>query len=225
MKRILFSLVAFAVRHWLRIGLLTLAVILLSRQQLSFHVQLGGPDRSDAATELTRMGAEGGLFSLLNFFGKTEERAPGPDRVSALTDRPVGAFLTRFAHVARAEQQKFGIPASIILAVSLLESQAGTALATESGNSYFGLPATADWEGAVLLHQGRELRRYETAWMSFRDFSLYLRAHSPARLRSAGPRNYREWAASLEEAQGLGRPGLASELIATIDRYQLFQYD
>jgi len=38
------------------------------------------------------------------------------------------AYLKRFARVAIAERKKFGLPSSLILAVSLLHSTAGRAL-------------------------------------------------------------------------------------------------
>jgi hypothetical protein len=224
MKRILLPLVAFAIRHWLRIGLAALALVLLSRQQLRFHVQLGGGAPAEVAEEGHRQAGVGSLLSLVDFFGGSEATRD-LERVDRLADLPVDAFLTRFAHVAQAEQQKFGVPASIVLAAGLLGSEAGTSETCQTANTYFNLPVTADWSGEHTKHGGRSLRSYETAWTSFRDFSLYLDAQPYRQLRALGSSDYRKWAAGLEELGLLDRPGLAAELIATIDRYQLFRYD
>ena len=244
MKISLTRLTAFAGRHWLRLGLVGCALFLLSQKQVNFNVRLGQPEHHaplpashpDSAapvvedtpsTYYTDQGAEaprsGGFFSRFNFFGGGE-----PDLYERLTgqgDSEVDAFLERFAHVAQAEQEKFGIPASVTLATGLLYSRGGKAALVRELNNYFHLPCGSDWQGATGRAEGECLRRYETAWTSFRDFSLTLTTGEYARLSAFGPRDYRRWSAGMEELGFQGNDKLASELQRTIDRYQLFRYD
>ncbi len=245
MKYLLSRLPGFLGRHWLRIGLIGCALFLLSQKQVNFNVKLGQPGSNEPvptltprppeapnlaetpATYYTDEGSvsteEGGFFSRFNFFGGT-----GPDlyqRLNGLPDAEVDAFLTRFAHVAQSEQEKFGIPASITLATGLLYSRSGKAAAVSQLNNYFRLPCSSDWQGESGLADGECLRSYENAWTSFRDFSLTITAGEFSRLGQFGSRDYRRWSAGMQELGFNDNGRLASELQRTIDRYQLFRFD
>ena len=214
---------AFASRHWLRLGLIGCALFLLSQKQVNFNVRLGHPGSRESVPVAAQVSDGGGFFSRFHLFGGGE-----PDRferLMGLEDATVDAFIERFAHVAQAEQEKFGIPASIGLAAALLYSRGGEAAAVRDLNNYFQLGCTADWSGDRGTADGACLRRYESAWTSFRDFSLTLSSGEFARLAQFGPRDYRRWAVGLEELGFQENGALASELQRTIDRYQLFRYD
>lgn len=128
----------------------------------------------------------------------------------------VHAFVERFAHVAATEQKKFGIPAAIILANGLYHSQGGTSALVVRGNNYFALPCTARWGGATLELGGRCYRRYDNAWLSFRDHSLWLADWSVGLSAS----DLAGWAALLER-QVYGEPGLAARLLELIRTWGL----
>ncbi|WP_116108081.1 glucosaminidase domain-containing protein [Lewinella sp. IMCC34191] len=245
MKYSLPRLTAFVGRHWLRLGLIGCALFLLSQKQVNFNVKLGHPDANDSAPALdetspadapsdeapvtyyteegTASAKSGGFFSRFNIFGSSE-----PDLYERLNGQPeadIDAFLTRFGHVAQAEQEKFGIPASVILATGLLYSRSGKGTTAQSLNNYFRLPCGADWQGATGQADGSCLRRYESAWTSFRDFSLTLTAGEYTRLAQFGPRDYRRWSAGMQELGFLDNEQLATDIQRTIDRYQLFRFD
>ncbi|PPK85191.1 flagellum-specific peptidoglycan hydrolase FlgJ [Neolewinella xylanilytica] len=245
MKHSLTRLTAFVGRHWLRLGLIGCALFLLSQKQVNFNVKLGHPDGSEPVPALSpesptvpaptdapvtyytdEGGAavrSGGFFSRFNFFGGDEPDLF--DRLTGVPDAEVEAFLTRFAHVAQAEQEKFGIPASVILATGLLYSRGGQSAPVRELNNYFYLSCGADWQGATGQSEGQCLRRYESAWTSFRDFSLTLTGGEFSQLAQFGPRDYRRWSAGMQELGLLGNDRLASEIQRTIDRYQLFRFD
>lgn len=244
MNSVLPRLVAFAARHWLRLGLVAAAVLLLSQKQIDFNVRLGHPDpaavpatgpgvlpaapvtEADEQLYLTDEGGiadAGGFFSRFNLFGGGEA-----DLYEVLQQRPadeVADFVARFRHVAEAEQEKFGIPVSITLATGLLYSRAGQAAGAREANNFFGLGCDGGWNGSTGRASGACIRRYETAWTSFRDFSLYLTTGTYGRLAQFGPRDYRRWAAGLQELGFNGNDALAGQLQRTIDRYQLFRFD
>jgi hypothetical protein len=91
----------------------------------------------------------------------------------------VAEFVKRFAKVAKTEQEKFGLPASVSLAISLLRSQAGTNGFVNSSNNLFGLEADAQWPGAHIDQGERRLRKYNSAWASWRDYSLTWQQQAP----------------------------------------------
>ena len=242
MNVLLPRLAAFAGRHWLRIGLIAFALILLTQKQVNLNLQLGHPagEPLPAAVpeepvaegeplfyteEQAAVADGGGFFSRFHFFGGGAEAADLYTQLVQRGDAGVDAFLTRFSHVAQAEQEKFGIPPSITLATALLYSRAGTGSGARENNNFFGLGCTADWNGSTGRVGGDCQRRYESAWTSFRDFSLYVTSGTFDRMTQFDSRDYRRWAAGLQEL-GFNENGeLAGELQRTIDRYQLFRFD
>ncbi len=98
------------------------------------------------------------------------QAAPEP-----VVDKPAAvAFIRRFENVAVSERKKFGIPSSILLACAYVNSTAGKADWVNRTNNFFALPCEPDWEGETATINGKCLRRYESAWASFRDFSIFL---------------------------------------------------
>ena len=241
MKVVITRLSALVGRHWLRIGLLGCGLILLSQKQVDFRVQLGHPDGVTTPAndplppvaegeepplllsggEQPALARAGGFFSRFNVFGGGEraDRAAALERGGAAAVR---TYLERFAHVAQAEQQKFGVPASVHLAAGLLFSQAGQQAAA---NNYFALPCTEDWSGTTDRIAGRCQRSYPTAWASHRDFSTYVTTGRFAAMRQFGPQDYRRWARGLAELGLNGEQELAEQLIEVIEGYGLGRYD
>lgn len=248
MKVLLTRLAAFVGRHWLRVGLIGCALVLLSQKQVNFNIRLGHPGGGGAPVEhvpeLNHPAREAvaeeevlllsadkseesrGFFSRFNFFGGGEEAPSRADRLDRIGEAQVLSFLDRFSHVAQAEQQKFGIPASIVLGTALLYSEAGNSRVAEADNSYFGLGCTDSWDGVrVNDSNGRCLRSYATAWTGFRDFSLTVTSGRFAPMRQFDERDYRRWARGLQELGLNEDAALAEELTSVIERYELFRYD
>jgi flagellum-specific peptidoglycan hydrolase FlgJ len=229
-------------RHWFKIGLVLMGIYMVLNKDLSFQIRLKSPDvppaapgeveppRSARRETLTDNGtaqAAGATdrLDLLQAIRGTRELG----RLRALEAAPEGAaeaFIRRFAHVAEAEQEKFGIPASIILANGLLHGTAGRASAVSQGNNYFALPCTDDWQGETQDgERGACLRKYQNGWMSFRDHSLFVTTGANHHLTRLGRTDYQAWAAGLEEVDYGDTPDLAEQLLAVIERYQLTQFD
>ena len=118
------------------------------------------------------------------------------------------------------------MPASIILAQGLLQSLAGQHPAVEKGHNYFLLPCTDDWEGQTQDgERGTCLRRYDNAWMSFRDNSLYLTSGENGHLRRLKGADHREWAEALQHTKGNDNDQLAKQLLNVIREFGLDKFD
>lgn len=132
------------------------------------------------------------------------------------------AFLKRFAQVAVSERKKFGIPASVILACAYANSHSGQHEAAITANNFFALDCTEDWEGETTQIEGKCKRQYETAWASFRDFSIYLSSQEwfGALKKSAG-KDAEKW------AEKLGNEGIvnAKEMRRVMEAYRLEELD
>ncbi|CAH1002474.1 hypothetical protein LEM8419_03353 [Neolewinella maritima] len=245
MKRELTRLTAFVGRHWLRIGLIVGALMLLSQKQVNFNVKLGHPDLNGTPATVplqptdpvageepplllsedgpSMVARAGGFFSRFNFFGAGGDAADRVDLLALQGDVRIRGFVERFGHVAQAEQDKFGIPASVILALGLLNSEAGQAPTSQQLNNYFALTCDRGWSGQTGQVAGSCQRQYESAWASFRDFSTYLTSGSYTRLQQFDARDYRRWALGLEE---LGyRGATAAEIVRVVEGYGLARFD
>ena len=229
-------------RNWFKLLLFGVLFFLVSQKELTFDIHLGRskapppppaeqPAQPAAAKPkrellLTENVAQPSVFERLNIFsGPAEIRTPQFQHLLGMDETRVRGFIRRFASVAQTEQEKYGIPASIILANGLVHSLAGDYPATTQGYNYFRLPCSADWHGPTVEAEGNCLRRYENAWTSFRDHSLFLTTGELAHLPRLGKTDYAAWAAALEKARYAGTENLAKELERTIDRWDLFQYD
>jgi len=135
------------------------------------------------------------------------------------------AFIQRFGDVAKAEQEKFGIPASIVLGNALLIGKAGESMPVKLGLNFFGLPCTEDWQGEKGEIEGRCYRYYESAWMSFRDHSLFITTGKFSSLRTLKGQPYAEWAEALEKAGFQPVPEYAMQVKKVVRQYGLERWD
>ncbi|MBL7808482.1 MAG: glucosaminidase domain-containing protein [Saprospiraceae bacterium] len=131
------------------------------------------------------------------------------------------AFLKRFASVAVSEKKKFGIPVSVILAAAYVNSECAQNEAVSEANNYFALPCSDDWEGETVTISGDCLRQYETAWASFRDFSIYLSSQEWfAKMKKTAGKDWEKWVEKLDDA-GIAKSGKMSKIIQEFDLMEL----
>lgn len=85
-----------------------------------------------------------------------------------------GDFIKKFSKTAVTESKAFKIPASVILAVAASNSECYD---HPEHHNMFYLPPDTNWEGQVITYATQDggqytLKKYDTAWGSFRDFSI-----------------------------------------------------
>lgn len=244
MKFDLNGLLPFLGKYWLRIGVIGLFCFLLNQKQLDLSIQLGLPDGEQLPVQerlepLPPSTAPQPVVSEQpSILTEANPHPTGNDQLTivptgssgersilALDAHSVRAFLQRFVAVARTEQEKYGVPASITLAAGLLQSQAGQGKLVKEANNFFALSCTQDWSGASVQQQGRCYRAYQNAWTSFRDHSLYVTTGAYSALPALGPDNYRQWAVALEKTGYPGGRGIGQQLLGLVEAWQLHQYD
>jgi flagellum-specific peptidoglycan hydrolase FlgJ len=229
--------------NWIKIGIASLFLFVLMKKDLSFSVDMNAPsnpppneisippvktkekkkevlsqrNHSKEETAVTNLS----VAPLTSLLGDKEERS---DKFWLMDEQGRTEFINRFSHVAENEQMKYGVPASIIIASSLLLSEAGKTEIAQEGNNYFALSCTADWLGEEGSHNGTCYRYYENAWTSFRDNSLYLTTYLfPGKQIPAD--DHESWAAALEQVKYADEPNLANQLIKIINHYNLYKLD
>ncbi|HMX40412.1 MAG TPA: glucosaminidase domain-containing protein [Saprospiraceae bacterium] len=141
-------------------------------------------------------------------------------------------YVQRFAPVATAEMRRSGIPASIILAQGLLESNAGASPLAQKTNNHFGIKCFSKrckrGHCANFTDDSHKdfFVKYPNAWGSYRAHSQFLKGTARyAGLFRLPSGDYAGW------ARGLAKAGYATDrmygekLIAIIHNLGLHRYD
>lgn len=140
-------------------------------------------------------------------------------------------YVERYAPVAVAEMQQYGIPASITLAQGLLESNAGDSQLAQRTNNHFGIKCFSNkckkGHCANFTDDSHKdfFVRYDNVWSSYRAHSAFLkntRRYSP--LFQLGPTDYAGWARGLAEAGYATDKKYADKLIALIENLELERF-
>ncbi|MEK7255331.1 MAG: glucosaminidase domain-containing protein [Bacteroidota bacterium] len=226
--------IRFFRNHWFKLTLVAFALYIFFKKELSFQVRMQTPEKTEQKTsrkppeKWTEKSAplagnsEAHLDKMeMPFIGGKQNEPGSPGELAAIDEQTKQAYLQRFAKVAVAEQKKFGIPASLILAAALHQSAAGKRDLTLEGHSHFALPCTKDWNGKQADFQGKCYRIYGNAWESFRDFSNFCTTYFP-NLKGG---NHEKWAKELGRSGFSGDDDFAENVVKIIESYRLKELD
>ena len=229
----------YAKQHWFKLFLLAIVLYLFTKKDFSFSINLSDPAEQEQplkegndhqatqkkayVTEKTSL-KQGVLnrLSLSPFKKKTTSTA---NRLPQIEESIKHDYLKRFAKVVIEERRKFGIPSSVLLGSALLHSQAGERAIATTANNHFAIRCSSDWAGPISKQSDVCYRKYENAWMSFRDNSLYLSSGKFASLQSLGNKDYKAWAHKLETFGYSEFDNFAAQLIELIQLYGLDDLD
>ncbi len=125
---------------------------------------------------------------------------------------------------------EYRIPASIILAQGIYESNAGRSPLSTEANNHFGIKCHKDWTGNTYTQDDETknecFRKYNSPEESFRDHSLYLTRQDRYKpLFNLEITDYKGWAIGLKSYGYATNPQYAVHLIKTIEDYRLYQFD
>ncbi|MCB0571861.1 MAG: glucosaminidase domain-containing protein [Phaeodactylibacter sp.] len=205
-------------RHWLRIGLAAFLLFMLLERNLTVEFRF--------STERPFLNVNG---------DKPEAEAlarPAALKGSSSKLQEQQAYVRRFSKVAQAEQEKFGIPASIKLAQGLLESDAGDSPIASRNNNHFGIKCfsrnCSPGHCSNFSDDSHKdfFRKYSNAWESWRAHSLMLRQNPRyQQLFLLEQDDYKGWANGLARAGYATDPGYARKLVNLIEELKLYSYD
>lgn len=158
--------------------------------------------------------------------------APKVDKISIQQQiEATYPYVKRFANVAKAEMEKFGIPASIILAQGILESNSGKGKLATKNNNHFGMKCFSKKckKGHCSNFSDDSHKdfflRYTSAWGSYRDHSKLLVGKRYKHLLKLGTTDYKSWAQGLKKAGYATDKRYAEKIIEIIETKQLWVYD
>lgn len=215
-------------RHWLKLLLAAFFCFLMLERNLTLELRLStSKPYMNLSGEQTRDAKATALQTSLPGDGKAVFAAADPEK-----RRRQNAYIRRFAKVAQAEREKFGIPASIKLAQGLLESDAGNSPLAQDNNNHFGIKCFSRncHKGHCSNFQDDShkdfFRIYQSAWESFRAHSLMLSRNERYRpLFSLPAGDYRAWARGLSEAGYATDPEYADKVVGLIEELNLQRFD
>lgn len=242
-KTTITTILSYAQQYWFKVLLLIILVYLFTEKDFRFSINLNTPaeekmevspsTKNYQTTQKKEIFTERkneskkilDKFQLPTFFGGSRGKDPLGE-FTKIDDKVKHEYIKRFAKVVINERRKYGIPSSIILACGLLQSQAGQRALTNNSNNHFALYCSLEWAGETDLSNGECYRRYENAWASFRDHSMYLTNSKFSQLSSLGSTNYIGWANGLEQLNyGEGIENFSDILIGIIQQYGLDELD
>lgn len=139
-------------------------------------------------------------------------------------------YINQYQKMAIGQMEKYGIPASIILAQGLLESGAGNSRLAVKANNHFGIKCHSTWNGPKIYHdddaKGECFRKYRNPANSYQDHSEFLRgARRYAFLFDLDPTDYKGWAHGLRKAGYATDPNYPQKLIRIIEEEKLYNLD
>jgi hypothetical protein len=147
-------------------------------------------------------------------------------------------YIAQFKDLATQEQRLTGIPASIKLAMALLESGCGQSYLALKGNNHFGIKWwNAASDGVAFIETNDDDRNKHgkpipSRFVKFNSVEASYKKHSEVLLRpryqvlfTYSPSDYRSWALGLEACGYATAKGYGLRLIQLIEKYDLTQYD
>src|SRR5690606_19407997 len=114
-------------------------------------------------------------------------------------------YIETYKDAAIAQMKRLGVPASIILAQGLLETESGNSDLVKRSNNHFGIKCKSTWTGESVKHTDDApnecFRKYASAMDSYKDHSDYLYSNARyASLFKLAPTDYKGWAYGLKKA-------------------------
>lgn len=197
---------------WLKIGIAGFAILMVYRNDYQFTVNFSGndvPEQSFSGEAMDQMGMAQTIALKPTKSSKRQQRKTKAKKV-AFTPSNVDHYIETFAPVAQGEMRRFGIPASLKMALAIVASDAGKDASSQVYNNHFG----------------RHLKgvNFNDASTNWRAHSLYLLENYPE-LNEAGS-DYTTWIKALNQTNYYADdPSTPQQLLEVIQEYQLYQLD
>lgn len=139
-------------------------------------------------------------------------------------------YINRYKDAAIYQMKTQGVPASIILAQGLLESDNGNSYLAVKANNHFGIKCHKTWTGPKVYQdddaKNECFRKYSNPDKSYKDHSDFLRGtRRYSQLFDLAPTDYKGWSYGLKKAGYATNPHYAEMLIKIIEENNLYIYD
>ena len=131
-------------------------------------------------------------------------------------------YVEQYKNLAVEQMQQHGVPASVVLGVAIHESGSGTSKIAQNLNNHFGM------KGLNTNKQFKSsYKSYDSVAVSYQDFSLMLKSRKQfsSLFVKCSPYDYGAWVWGMQKGRYAASKLWASQVIAIIKKYKLYQYD
>ncbi|RZK50671.1 MAG: hemagglutinin [Pedobacter sp.] len=140
----------------------------------------------------------------------------------SLKAQTIPAYIEENADQAQYIMQNYGIPASIVLAIAIHESAAGTSKIAKHLNNHFGIKGPNT--NKVIKSSYRDYPSVDSSFNHFADI-LKNRKHYNGLFDKYSPFDFKNWIYGIQRAGYAGSKLWASKVLAIIRKYKLNTYD
>lgn len=217
-------LLEFVKKRWFTLALVLLLLAAILRKNVRFQPgDASRPPATETYEKYTDAASAPKATALLNVGG---DGMPTTVRMPDVEEAATVAFLKRFAQVAVTEQEKFGMPASVLLACAYVNSFAGRRACATEANNYLAARCSAEWSGPEMDDSGTCFKKYETAWESIRDFNVsHSRKDWFEALKMKSNRDWKTWVRGLATHRVSDVENFEKEMVRVIEEFRLFELD
>ncbi|MDP3557619.1 MAG: glucosaminidase domain-containing protein [Bacteroidota bacterium] len=147
-----------------------------------------------------------------------------------LTQDTTQSYISHYANEAVKQMFEHKIPASVILAQAIFESDCGNSQLAKRSNNHFGIKCHTKWDGDTIRQSDDSLnecfRRYSKVEESYRDHSIFLKTRTRYKhLFSLPISDYKSWCYGLKKSGYATYTYYSEVLIKIIEQYHLYEFD
>lgn len=195
---------------WVRLSMLGLVIFIIFGKDLRLTLNLPAI-LSIQAADSGSGGSGQEALSLAQPVAQVQEEVIDfqPASLEDLQERAAQTYIQRFAKVSKLEMERFGIPASILMAQALSESWAGMHQVALKHQNHFS--------------QQLQGQQFENAWESWRAHSLLIAQNYPELLQYGQDTD--RWAKGLRRSGYSREWRYARKLTRIIEQYDLKRLD
>lgn len=142
--------------------------------------------------------------------------------LSAAAQNSARIYIEKYKDIAIEQMNEYGLPASVILGVSMHESGNGTSKIAKYLNNHFGMKGKNSSTEIRSSYRG-----YESVKESYKDFIGAMNRSKKFRelFTKFSDYDYRNWVLGIENGGYAASKTWGSQVLATIRKYKLYEYD
>ena len=142
----------------------------------------------------------------------------------AVAQKTVKKYIKKYECLAIEKAERYHIPPSIILGVSLVESDAGRSPIARSLNNFFGIKG-ANWSSLKKMGYKSAYKEYQTDDESFEHFCQVVKKKRFYQ-KLQGSVDFKQWLDQMNHAEYATAKGKwVNKINATISKFKLYELD
>ncbi|MBC7914122.1 MAG: glucosaminidase domain-containing protein [Pyrinomonadaceae bacterium] len=140
--------------------------------------------------------------------------------ITAWAQSAAKKYIELYNEAAIKTMNEYGVPASIVLGVAIHESASGNSKIARNLNNHFGMKGKSGPKPIKSAYKG-----YHKVDDSYQDFANLLKKRFSGLFAKYPVNDYRSWALGIQRGGYAASGTWASQVLAIIKTYKLYEYD